>query len=877
MKFIWLALLLFFRRFVQIGRAKRPLARTGLLLLVLGLNPLRLGAEQIELQSDFTGTSPAQNLPWTNTSVLSDSILFYGWTAGSGLSTTSIDDALGFYAGGTDADSTLTETLAADAYLSFALEPTAEPIPGNLQVSLGLERDNWWSARRFAVFTSIDGFEEGQELFISAPFENSDRNTPLTLTFFLPEAEITERFEMRIVPYASRYSHAVALNGFSLTSDTGTIYNLTLNASTGGAATGLPKKTFYSDGESAVLSAIPDDGFRFAGWSGALTGKGNPRSLVMNSNQTVTALFESLPDPHMEIGTNLSGICDWSIAMIFKDAFMRVRTWMTREIGSTDWQSDLQEHIPLDSNGWPLQVPFDPGTGDPEQIVHTILVAANEAGAYTLFYEGTGSFSIQIDSDDSEYLIADGTAQTHPLTLDRYSRVTLTLHESGPSPDHLRNFKLVPDTYLTNFETDPFHPLFMERSAGFSVYRFMDWIQTNNSDLENWDDRTGPEYYTQSRDEGVATEWIIRFCNQQNRDAWICIPHQADDDFVRQTAQLLLEELNPDLQVYVEYSNETWNSIFSQLNYTYEQGVAHNLDENEWTAANKYSAMRSSEIWALFEEEFGSENNERIIKVLATHSGSTSITQMRIDGLNDPTINTNQVFADVLAIAPYFGHNYATNELPPYTDAYPTAEEVAGSLSIEKIEEIRSQVAAQKVLANEQGLELVCYEGGQHFTGSGDASEDDTLTAILEAANRHPLMYRRYTEYLDMLQEEGVELYANFTLSGSWSSSGMWGNLETIDQPLEEATKYMALSDWTAENLDNQNLLEITQLSSEETGVSLAWRSKPDHTYQLQTSTNLTTWTVLPDTVYTEGFLVTNTVTDLDQMNPLFIRIQADD
>ncbi|CAF0926578.1 unnamed protein product [Rotaria sordida] len=49
-----------------------------------------------------------------------------------------------------------------------------------------------------------------------------------------------------------------------------------------------------------------------------------------------------------------------------------------------------------------------------------------------------------------------------------------------------------------------------------------------------------------------------------NVDIWINIPYGATDDYVLNVAQLMLNQLNPTINIYVEFSNELWNFIFAQ-------------------------------------------------------------------------------------------------------------------------------------------------------------------------------------------------------------------------------------------------------------------------------------------------------------------------
>lgn len=170
---------------------------------------------------------------------------------------------------------------------------------------------------------------------------------------------------------------------------------------------------------------------------------------------------------------------------------------------------------------------------------------------------------------------------------------------------------------------------------------------------------------------------------------------------------------------------------------------------------------------------------------------------MRINALNDPDLNPNRIMPDALAIAPYFGLIYSPDNV---SDGYPTVDDLVTTTSQHEIELVRGHVQDHLTIANQQGMKLVCYEGGQHYVGIFGAENDDVLTGILHEANRAPRMYERYIEYLDMLNEEGVELFSNFSYVGEFSKWGSWGVLEYQDQPLHEAHKYRALLDWMRTN-----------------------------------------------------------------------------
>jgi hypothetical protein len=68
-------------------------------------------------------------------------------------------------------------------------------------------------------------------------------------------------------------------------------FDLTLEASPGGTASADPASGPYDPGTSVTLTATPDPGFAFAGWSGDVSGTQNPVTLVMDADKSVTASF----------------------------------------------------------------------------------------------------------------------------------------------------------------------------------------------------------------------------------------------------------------------------------------------------------------------------------------------------------------------------------------------------------------------------------------------------------------------------------------------------------------------------------------------------------------------------------------------------------
>lgn len=388
-----------------------------------------------------------------------------------------------------------------------------------------------------------------------------------------------------------------------------------------------------------------------------------------------------------------------------------------------------------------------------------------------------GEQSIEIvnqASDSTFYLELDETDAEDPVRV-------LALESPAWSPD---------------LPTLPFHPLYVERLAPFGALRMMDWAKTNGSPLVHWSQRTTPEHYTQARAEGASLEDAVRMANLSHQDLWLCVPHQADDDWVANAARVVDGALDRDLAIYLEYSNETWNVIFSQTTWVQDRGSELGLSADRWAAGQMYAALRAAEVWRGFGAALGP--GRRFVKVLASQSVGPSLTRQRLDALLDPNLNPEGTLPDAIAIAPYFTHNFTTGEIA--ASGYPTVDWIVANDMPARIEEARAGVRAHRAIADSQGMRLIAYEGGQHYVGLYEAVNDDVLTATLLAANRDPRIHDLYLDYLDMLRDEGIDLFMNWLMTGSYSKYGSWAAIERQDQPLEEAPKLRALLDWQAAN-----------------------------------------------------------------------------
>ena len=78
-------------------------------------------------------------------------------------------------------------------------------------------------------------------------------------------------------------------------------------------------------------------------------------------------------------------------------------------------------------------------------------------------------------------------------------------------------------------------------------------MTTNNSPQVNWHDRPQPKDASYAS-KGVPLELMIDLANRLNAEPWFCLPHQANDDYIKQFASIVGASLNPHLRAWVEYS-----------------------------------------------------------------------------------------------------------------------------------------------------------------------------------------------------------------------------------------------------------------------------------------------------------------------------------
>jgi hypothetical protein len=492
------------------------------------------------------------------------------------------------------------------------------------------------------------------------------------------------------------------------------------------------------------------------------------------------------------VGINLSGIADWSSQWAFVDAFKTSRAWVAQRQSAAWGQGGT---LKLTPEGWVASL-------EPGQTAETVMMIGKHfpAGKYTLLYDGDGKLGFtfntaKIISQSPGKMIVD-------VAIDGEG-VFLKILETNPK-NPIRNLRFIMPGFENTYQTQPFHPVFLERLKQFNTLRFMDWGATNNSKLVNWSDRTTPTSPSQASGNGVALEHLIQLANTLKIDPWFTLPAEASDDYVRQFAMMVRDRLDPALKVHVEYSNEVWNSQFSQAKYAGQKGLERRLDDTSWGAGLRFYSERSVEIFKILESVFGANNQQRLVKVLAGQAANPW-TAEQILGWKDAYKH-----ADVYAIAPYFdglgdddkdGWSNLNDVKNLSTTINLTPDQILDGMMQEIPTEIKAMFEGNAKVANRFGVALFAYEGGSHLTSYQFPNDKiDKMTTLFAAVNRSPRMRQVYNAYLNQWKQSGGKLFNQFNDVAAPSKWGFWGALEYQNQDINTAPKYLGLTDFIRAN-----------------------------------------------------------------------------
>lgn len=500
------------------------------------------------------------------------------------------------------------------------------------------------------------------------------------------------------------------------------------------------------------------------------------------------------------MGTNIAGVVDWATNMPFVDLFKASRPW----ISGSDKLWDDKRALDLDENGWVRSL-------KPGQRARTLILTnkRHRGGTFVLLHDGEGEI-------DLEYSMKVVEGRSRPgryvFQVAKNEQIGFAITKTNPR-NPIRNIRVLAPggsceaddmrwcdashpcpsgaclPFEDTYQERVFHPKFLATMTRYAVLRFMNWMIPRKDAHRVWAER--PKVTdARWRGKGVPIEIMVALARRVRAEPWFTIPHQVDDDYVASFAAQVRDTLPEEFRVWVEHSNEVWNAQFPQ-HAAVAKCQAGKSQEGQYGAAIVCHAERSDAIFAVWHSAFG-ESADRVVRVLGSQAASAWGSEL---ALSHRDLHER---VDAVAIAPYFGlvakwDNESEIARMSFSELLARTE---NELLPKAIEQMRQQAEVAKRF----DVDLVAYEGGQHFVGFGEAENNKKINTLYDAINRHPQMKDLYLRYFAAWREAGGQLFVNFTDCDRYTKFGRWGILEYIDQPRAKAPKFQAVMEFIDEN-----------------------------------------------------------------------------
>jgi hypothetical protein len=375
-----------------------------------------------------------------------------------------------------------------------------------------------------------------------------------------------------------------------------------------------------------------------------------------------------LENPSLAMGLN--GISDWSTQHPFVDLMKTARPWIGHlpgQWGGVD-TAELKAKGALDPFGWPKFIPDNVTKLEAFILTDQPAEAVGLTTRYRMRYDGTGTIRVagraqNIQRNDHEVFF-DFTPGEGLVAL------AISATDPGKTGDYIRNISVVRVDQIPLFEGGAvFNPIWVNHVTDLRIVRFMDWMQTNGSNIENWQDRPKPQHYTYV-DKGVPVEVMVALANQIGADPWFNMPHKATDGYVQGFAEYVEGNLSDGLMAHVEYSNEVWNFIFSQAEWAGDQARERWGEDAPGDAWLQYAGLRATEMVQIWNAAYGDGADARLVRVLATHTGWPGLEASVLEAPlwlaeTEPPRPPPASYFDAYAITGYFGHEVGTDALAP--------------------------------------------------------------------------------------------------------------------------------------------------------------------------------------------------------------------
>jgi hypothetical protein len=549
-----------------------------------------------------------------------------------------------------------------------------------------------------------------------------------------------------------------------------------------------------------------------------------------------TSGAEGLANPTIAMG--LQFINDWTQAYPFLDMIKHSRTWVAHRPG--EWggggELNLDAAGVLDENGWVTDIPETYNSVSLSMFTASNPEATSISGRYVLRYEGEGDIKlrlgeVEVISQEPGEIVFDYLAGNHMVMVDIFDT------DPNGTGDYIRDISVVKEEYLDLYEAGAlFNPNYIDTMNDVRSLRYMDWMHTNHSKDQDWDDLTHLDNYVWS--EEVPLEVQIALANEIGADPWFNLPFGATEEYIRNFAELVRDTLDPDLVAHVELSNEVWNWQFSQANQSNLEGLARWGITEETSGRHPYLqnyGYRAAEMMEIFNEVFGEDAGARLNGVLGGQAanawtlGQAAVGAERYIEDAGADVNVSDLFGS-MAISWYVGSDFGLStgynlikSWMSVSDDYAVDQVFQqlfhGDLTDAPhttIQRTIDQFAKAIEYAEQYDLDLDTYEGGSHIVGVGNYKHEEEFANLLHKVNADPRMADVYEMLYDGWVEAGGGMFNAFTEIAKVSHEGPWGHKNHIDDT--DSARWDALMEM---NESDQNNLGDDRDGAFDHGVTL--------------------------------------------------------
>ena len=488
---------------------------------------------------------------------------------------------------------------------------------------------------------------------------------------------------------------------------------------------------------------------------------------------------------------------DFNADKAFADAMRASRN--CSKIGN--WNTD---NANKDANYWP--------TEDCVFLVWAGLATNNNHGKYKLYFKGqatvtTGDGAISNltynsanNTTTADILISNVNNEAFTITFASTKRTPASATNTGVTQVKLMR-PLSPGSTTSCDTTQLFMNDFIAQLAPFKCLRALGFVATNWNQDSLWSDRTLMQHARQSpptggkpygwEGRGASYEALIMLANQTQKDLWLTIPHKTTDDYVSKLALLfkygsdgvnpytstqanpVYPPLDSNLKLYVEYSNEVWNSQFSQDSWNYAQAalepiVKYDGSTDNWEWGMRRKGLRTVQISIIFRNVFGSEMMTRVRPVICTQKGYNDRSRQTMEFV-DKYFNkrdSRSTWNDPHPVN-YYLYGFSGSFYWYTNGSAVTKETIWNSgqwdVNYRASDGFYDQTAWDAGIAKQFGLAYINYEGDVHPTYQNG---DEVVINALHSGTWDVRLNQNTLDHLKVLSQVDAELSCFLTLNG---------------------------------------------------------------------------------------------------------------